>query len=74
MRCRQLLVRPRDEGRHVVVCGACGEEHLVVVVDDRMVIAGLTDRQKARLAKRVAWALLWIALLAGAVFVVRGAL
>lgn len=45
-----------------------------MVVYDRMVIAGFTDGQKARLAKQMAWAMLLIALLAGAVFVVRLAL
>jgi len=67
-------VRPTDEGRQTVVCGACGEEHLVVVIDDRMIIAGLTEGQKVTLAKRLAWFMLFILLLAGGVFVVQSRL
>ena len=57
-----------------MVCGACGEEHLVVVIDDRMIIAGLTEGQEVTLAKRLAWFMLLILLLAGGVFVVQSRL
>ena len=45
-----------------------------MVIDDRMIIAGLTEGQKVTLAKRLAWFMLFILLLAGGVFVVQSRL
>ena len=58
--CESDLVRPATPGRHDVICPQCGERWLVVVVGDRMILAGLTEDQVDRALGQGRWGCLFM--------------
>lgn len=58
--CKSDLVRPATPGRHKVICPQCGKPWLVVVVGDRMILAGLTEDQMDRALGQARWGCLFL--------------